>query len=337
MADMKLKEGEKNFLRILEATANTDESVAKGGKLEMAQALSDVLRQGVMSGDIVRGLFQVDNSGGDAKYPIDFLAPGTEHLHKAYTMPSVGMIPRRQIEGDFVTVPIYKIASSIDWSLDYAEDANWFVVRRALQVMKAGFDKKINDDGWHTILGAGADRNILVYDADANAGQFTKRLVSLMKTVFARNGGGNSTSIIKKVLTDLALSLEGQEDIRNWGIDQIDEVTRNQIYNAGDSGDKLLRIFGVNLHPLHELGEGQEYQDFFTSSLGGSLATGGDVELVVGMDLRPQSNSFVMPIRKDVVMFNDASLHREGLDGYYGWARLGFAALDARDTILGSF
>lgn len=336
MSDHKLEEGREDFLRMLKSTASDNTAEAEVAKSEMAIALSNVLREGVMSGDIVRGLFQVDNSGGDPKYPIDFLAPGTEHLHKAYTMPSVGMIPRRQIEGDFVTVPVYQIGSSIDWAIQYAEDANWFVVQRALQVMKAGFDKKINDDGWHTILGAGADRNILVYDADAAAGQFTKRVVSLMKTVFARNGGGNSTSIIKKLLTDLALSLEGQEDIRNWGIDQIDEVTRNQIYNAGDNSDKLLRIFGVNLHALHELGEGQEYQDFFTSSLGGALQ-GADVELVVGMDLRPESNSFVMPIRKDVQMWNDPSLHREGLDGYYGHARLGFSALDSRDVILGSF
>jgi hypothetical protein len=332
----KLQEGEKHFLRILSATASKDQNVALAAKLEMAQALGDVLRQGVMSGDIVRGLFQVDSSGGEAKYPLDFLAPGTEHLHKAYTIPSVGMIPRKQVEGDFVTVPVYKIGSSIDWSIDYAEDANWFVVSRGLQVMRSSFDKKINDDGWHVIIGAGTDRNILVYDADANAGQFTKRLVSLGKTIFARNGGGNSTSIVKKQLTDMALSLEGQEDIRNWGVDQIDEITRNQIYNAGDDGDKLLRIFGVNLHPLHELGEGQEYQTFFTSTLGGSLQAS-DVELAVGMDLRPKSNSFVMPIRKDVEMYHDGNLHREGLDSYYGWARLGFSVLDSRDCVLLSY
>jgi hypothetical protein len=330
------KEGQDAFLALLKATASKDRNEAEGAKLEMASALADVLRDGIMSGDIVRGLYQVDPSGGEPKYPLSFLAPGTEHLHRAYTMPSVGMIPRRQIEGDFVTVPIFKIANSIDWSLDYAKDANWFVVRRALQVLQSGFDKKINDDGWHTIIAAATDRNIIVYDADANAGQFTKRLVSLMKTVFARNAGGNSASLNKKILTDLAMSLEGQEDIRNWGVDQLDDITRNQIYNAGDNSDRLMRIFGVNLHPLYELGENQEYQKFFTDKLGGSLQ-GSDLELVIGMDLRPDSNTFVMPLRDDVEVFNDGTLHREGLDGYYGWARLGFSVLDSRDVILGSF
>lgn len=328
--------GQELFMKLIKATANKDQIVATAARMELATALAAVIREGVLSGDIVRGLFQVDNSGGEAKYPLDFLAPGTEHLHKAYTVPSVGMIPRRQVEGDFVTVPVYKIANAIDWSLDYARDANWLVVKRALQVLKSGFDEKINDDGWHVIIAAGTDRNVLVYDADANAGQFTKRLISLMKTNFSRNGGGNSTSVNRKVLTDVAISLEGQEDIRNWGVDQIDEITRNQIYAAGDNSDKLIRIFGVNLHPLFELGEGQIYQQFFTNQLGGSLQAS-DVELIIGMDLRPASNSFIMPIRDDVQMWNDSHLHREGLDGYYGWMRMGFGICDGRDVLLGSF
>ena len=331
-----LKEGEVRFLQILKNTISSDRAVANTAKIQFAQAISDVIRDGVMAGDIVRGLYQVDASGGKTEYPIDFLQPGTEHLHKAYTMPSVGQIPRRQIEGDFVMIPVFKTATSIDVPIDYAEDANWFVVGRALQVMKSGFEKRVNDDGWHTILGAATDRNIVVYDADANAGQFTKRLVSLGKTVFARNAGGNSSSLNQRVLTDMALSLEGQEDIRNWGVDQIDEITRNQIYNAGDNSDKLMRIFGVNLHPLYELGEGQEYQSYFTTDLGGSLQ-GSDVELAIGMDLRPATNSFVMPIRKDVEMFDEPGAHRQGLLSWYGWMRAGYGVLDNRDCIILSF
>ena len=61
--------------------------------------------------------------------------------------------------------------------------------------LEAGFVKKMNDDGWHTLLAAGVDRNVLVFDADASNGQFTKRLISLMKTVMRRNAGGNSGSL----------------------------------------------------------------------------------------------------------------------------------------------
>ena len=67
-----------------------------------------------------------------------------------------------------------------------------------MQVLEASFVKKINDNGWHTMLTAGADRNILVFDGDASAGQFTKRLVSLMKVIMRRNGGGNTGSSVRR-------------------------------------------------------------------------------------------------------------------------------------------
>lgn len=328
--------GKDAFMNLIKATASKDTAVASQAKMDLAVALQEVLRQGIQSGDIVQGLFQVDSSGGESRYPLDVMAPGTEQLHRAFVMPSVGRIPNCQVEGDFFMIPTYKIGNSIDWSLDYAKDANWLVMRRCLQILNDGFTQKINDDGWHTILAAAADRNILVYDADANAGQFTKRLISLMKTTFARNGGGNSTSTGAKILTDVALSLEGQEDIRNWGVDQIDEITRNQIYNAGDSSDKLLRVFGVNLHSLYELGEGQAFQNYFTASLGGSLQAS-DVELVIGMDLRPTSNTFIMPVKDSPEIFNDPTAHRSGLDSYYGYLRAGFGVGDGRDCILASF
>lgn len=39
-------------------------------------------------------------------------------------------------------------------------------------------------------LAKGADRNVVVYDADAAPGVFTKRLIALMRYVHRRTGGG---------------------------------------------------------------------------------------------------------------------------------------------------
>ena len=233
-------------------------------------------------------------------------------------------------------VPTYSITSSIDYLLRYAREARWDVVGRAVQVLEASFVKKINDDGWHTLLSAGVDRNILVYDADAAAGQFTKRVVSLLKTVMRRNGGGNSASINRSRLTDLYLSPEGIEDVRNWGVDQIDEVTRREIYNATDGSSVLTRVFGVNLHDIDELGESQEYQNFFSNELSGSLGPSSDVELIVGLD-QSSNDSFIMPVKEGVQIFEDDTMHRHQRAGMYGWAEMGFAVLDNRRVLLGSF
>ena len=232
---------------------NREESLA--AVAELAKALETPLRKGVMSGDILQGIYEVVNlaPGATSEVPLDFLAPGTEKDFVAYTIPNHGRIPERHVEGDYVMVPTYDIGASIDWLLKYARDARWDVVGRAMDVMRSQFTKKMNDDGWHTLISAGVDRNILVYDDDAANGQFSKRLVSLMKVAMRRNGGGNSTSVNRGRLTDLFMIPEGIEDIRNWGVDEVDEITRRELINQ--EGGLLTLIFQVNLHDLDELGD----------------------------------------------------------------------------------
>ena len=319
-------------LLVRSGSLNKEEALAANS--EFAKALELPLRQGILSGNILDNIFEpiVLAQSATPEFPLDFLAPGTEKDFVAYTIPNHGYIPQRHVEGDYVMVPTYDIGASIDYLLKYARDARWDVVGRAMEVLEGQFVKKMNDDGWHTLLAAGVDRNIVVYDSDASAGQFTKRLVSLMKTVMRRNGGGNSASNNRGMLTDLYVSPEAMEDIRNWGLDQIDETTRREIYVAADGS--VNRVFGINLHDRDELGEGQEYQSFYTNVLSGAIQ-GSDYELVLGLDLR-KNDSFIMPVRQEVQIFEDDTLHRKKRAGFYGWAEQGFAVLDNRRVLVGS-
>ena len=320
-------------LELLAQTGDSDPMVASAAQYKFVKAINMPLRDAILAGDIVSNIFAATQlpRGANPEWPLDILNPGDEDDYVAFVIPGNGRIPEKSIEGDYVTIPTYSIGNSINLLLRHVRDANWNIMERALQVMQAGFVKKINDDGWRTLLGAAADRNILVYDADASAGQFTKRLVSLMKVVMRRNGGGNSASLKRRKLTDLYLSPEALEDIRNWGLDQVDEVTRREIYTAADGG--VTRVFNVNLHDIDELGVGQQYQNFFTSSLGGTMAAS-DLEIVVGLDL--QNPDFVMPVRESLSIFPDPMMHRTQQVGYYGWLEGGFACLDNRNVILGS-
>ena len=335
---MTMKRPDEAFIDLLKRSGSSEKNEALAAQRELAKAIELPLREGVLVGNILDGIFEAIpmEPGTTTEFPLDLLAPGEEDEFVAYTNPGHGRIPERAVEGDYVMVPTYSITSSIDYLLRYAREARWDVVGRAVQVLEASFVKKMNDDGWHTILSAGTDRNILVYDADAAAGQFTKRLVSLMKTVMRRNGGGNSASINRSTLTDLYISPEGLEDIRNWGVDQIDEVTRREIYQAADGSAILTRVFGVNIHDIDELGESQEYQKFFTTDLSGSLGPSSDVELVVGLD-QNAIDSFVMPVKENVQVYEDDTMHRHQRAGMYGWAEMGFAVLDNRRVLLGSF
>ena len=326
------------FIDLLKRAGSSNKAEALAAQHELAKAIELPLREGVLVGDIAGGIFEriVMEPGTSTEFPLDLLAPGQEDEFVAFTNPGHGRIPERAVEGDYVMIPTYSITNSIDMLLRYVREARWDVVSRASRVLEAGFVKKMNDDGWHTLLAAGVDRNILVYDSDAAAGQFTKRQISLMKTVMRRNAGGNSGSLNRGRLTDLYLSPEGIEDIRNWGVDQADETTRREIYVGADDGAALTRIFGVNLHALDELGQSQEYQNYFTSDLGGSLGPSNDVELIVGLDLQA-NDSFVMPVKQEVNIFEDENLHRSQRMGFYGFAELGYGVLDSRRVLLGSF
>lgn len=322
-------------IELIRRSGDLDYNTAMAAQAELAVALQTPLREGVLVGDIVRNIYEnrVMQPGVEIEFPLDLLAPGEEDEFTAYTNPGNGRIPERTMEADYVKVSTYGITNSIDWLLRHAREARWDIVGRYMQVCEAGFIKKINNDGWHTILAAAADRNLIIFDADATAGQFTKRLVSLTGLAMRRAGGGNTASLKRGKLTDIFMSPEGIEDIRNWGLDQIDEITRREIYQAADGS--ITRIFQKNLHDLDELGENQEYQLYFTSDLGGSLNTG-DVELAIGLDMSA-NDSFLMPIKQEIVMYPDPMLHRQQRAGVYGWGEFGFAVLDGRRVILMSY
>jgi hypothetical protein len=330
---LKLVRPDDSVIDLLRKTGDLNSEIAHAAQLEYAESMETLLRKTVLVGGTLEGIYQGIplEKGATAEYPIDMLAPGMENEHVAYTNPGHGRIPERSLESDYIAIPTYNITSSVDWLLRYSEEAKWDVAARGLEIMRQGFVKKANDDGWHTLIAAGVDRNILVYDANAPAGMFTKRLISLLQNTMRRNAGGNSGSSVRGKLTDLYVSPEALQDVKNWGLDQVDEITRREIYLS----DKVTRLFGVNLHDLDELGYGQEYQVFFEDVLGGSVANG-DREIVIGLDLS-SNDSFVMPIKRELRVFPDPTMHRQQRVGFYGWQELGFGVLDTRRVILGSF
>lgn len=322
------------MIDLLRKSGSNNYEVACAAQVELAKALTLPLRQGVINGDITSNIFEsVKFEPGTAvEFPLDFLAPGTEKDFVAYTIPAQGKIPERSVEGDYVMVPTYEVGASIDFSLRYARDARWDIVGRAMQVLEASFIRKMNSDGWRTILAAGVGRGIVVYDDAAAAGFFSKRLVALMKTSMRRNTTGNSTSVNRGKLTDLFTSPESLEDIRSWAVADVDDVTRRQIFVQEEM--PLPRLFGVNLHDLDELGVGQEFNKYYTGTLGGTFS-GSKVELIVGLDLE-KNDSFVHPMRQEIEVFEDPTFHRQRRMGFYGFGEHGWAVLDNRRVLLGS-
>ena len=279
-------------IELLKRTGSSNKVEAMEAMHSLAQALQIPLRSALIDGDILGGIFapEVLDPSATAEYPLDFYQTAQENDYVAYTLPSEGALPQRNISGDAVTVQTYDVGNAIDWPLKYSFSARWNIVARAMEVLEAGFVKKMNTDGWRVVIAAGAGRTD--YSGTANRGR----------------------------LTDLYMSPEALEDIREWDHDEVDDDTRNRIFNATD--EVLSSIYGVNLHVLDELGVGQEFQTFF-DTLGVDMGTN-DEELVVGLDLS-HGDSFVMPIRRELVIFEDDALHRKQRAGFYGWQEQGLA------------
>ena len=337
MNDFSKFEQDPALIELIKQSGSLNKSDAFAAQQQLALAVQTPLREAVLVGDIVRGLYFPERyqPGVNPEYPIDVIAPGEEDDFMAVTNPGMGHIPEHAVEGDYVTIHTYGIQNSVDWSLRVARNGGLAVVRRAFQAFQAGFVQKLNDDGMHTLIAAGVDRNIVVYDADAANGFFTKRLVSLMKTTMSRNAGGNAASLNRGRLTDILLSVDAIEDIRNWGVDQVDDITRHNIYMSGDNGSDVTRIFQVNLHGLTELGEGMRYQNFFENQLAATMPTG-DVEIVIGVDVANAADSFVMAIREEIAVYPNDGLHHQQRAGLYGWGEFGFGVLDTRRCLIGS-
>ncbi len=320
---------------LLKATASSDLNMAMAAQRAFAAALTEPLRKGIFDEDNLGGIYarQVLAPGAQANYPLDFVRPGTEDLdYTAITLPKQGRVPERHVEGDELWVPTFQIANSIDWPLKYARDARFDVVARAIDVYRMGFTRKINEDGWHTLLAAADARGLVVNDSIAQPGQFTKELVSKMQTAMTRNAGGNGQA---GRLTDIYLSMEGMEDLRAWDISEIDDVTRREILTQ--AGANMAVLYGTRLHFMTEYGVGQEYQLYLTTVLGRAITAVGDEEFVVGLDLST-NDSFVQPIRQELQTFEAGpEMHRNQKAGVYGWMEHGYAVLDNRRVLLATY
>ncbi len=331
-------------IEALRATASRDTEVRERAQRAFAAELNSPLRQGIFDRDNLQGIFekQVLAPGAQANYPLDFVKPGDEDRYIAFALPKQGRVPERHVEGDELWVPTFSIGNSIDWSLKYAKEARFDVIMRAIRVYEAGFVRKINSDGWRTLIGAAHGRGLVVGSTGAApftgntlaptpaAGQFTKELISRLKTAMTRGAGGNGNA---GRCTDVYLSLEAMEDIRAWDVDEIDEFTRREIFVNRDYG--LSKIYGVVLHEMTEFGEGQEYEEFLETTLGRSHS-GSLKEYCIALDLSTM-DSFVQPIREELETYEDPALYREQRAGIFGWMEHGFGVLDPRRVLIGEF
>lgn len=318
---------------LLRSVASSDLGTARASMGQLATALTTPLQQGIFNGDIFQGIYEPIKfePGVAIEFPYDFISPGSERNFVAYVVPRTGALPEKAVEGEYVTVPLYEIAASLDWTMKYMRDARWDIVGRALQVLEAMLLRKMNTDAWRVILTAGKNRNLMAYDNLATAGQFSKGLMAAAEVQFRRNSGGNSASLNRGKLTDIFISPEAKADMWSWNLSEVPDTVRTKIFNEGS----LARIGNIKLTDLDELGVGQEFDTYFTSVLGGTIS-GSKLELAVGLDLQTNATGsrFVMPYRQMPEAKERMYLQETRRVGIQAFAEIGFSVLDNRGVLL---
>lgn len=314
-----------------------DLATAQAARQFIAAAVDEVLRKGSLYGPVAEFVFQRYALGPneDPLFPLDLVGPGVAEQHVAYNVPATGYMPERVFESDFLRILTYKIGNSKDWPEDLVENGSWNIMPRVMELYRAGFVKKNNDDSVHLLLKAAKDRGLLAYDKNAGQGRLTARLLTLMDDAMEQNGMANFTATEPIRMTDVLLSPGAVRGMRDWTLADAPEQVRSQIWNAPDG--TLQKLLNYNLHPVTELGYGREYQEWYLSAqngLGGQLGPN-DVEVVLGLNLTNRSN-FVNPVRRELVTRMDETRLRSGWLGMYGKLEHGWGVLDNRDVILGS-
>lgn len=318
------------MIELLRLAGSPNPAESAEAQYHIAQALQVPLLEGILEGDTLNGMFEVEEfaPGTQIEYPKSFFTPTSNRNHFAYVSPAVGYIPQRMVVGDYLTLPTYEVVSAIDTPMKYLRDARWPVMDKLKEVLQRDFVIKMNHDGWHVILTACYGRNVVVSDSQAPAGLFTKRLIAVAKTKMARLGGGNTGSTNRFQLTDVFGSHEMVEDIRGWDLTQIDDFTRREILVGGGESGIVSRIYDVFLHPMDEFGVDQVYQNYWDDTLGGTMGSS-DEEIAVGLDLS-KNLSLVMPMREAVQVYADPMLQRSLKVGWFAHAEYGVGCLDNR-------
>lgn len=329
---------------MLRATASDDPVMRTEAVTQLFSLFQMPTRKAVFDGDVTGNIFSRETlpPGVSPEIPTDIITPGTENDFRAFTNPGKGYLPSVMASGDKFTLATIRDANAVEWDLEHAENARWPIIQRYMEAFSAGFVKKQNDNCFHTLLAAMADRGITIYDAAAPSKVFTKKLFSLLRCAFARNSGGNSTSISRGKWTDAYISCEGIESILNWNLNDIPDSVRASMYSMSGGDNTTINILGVTIHEMLELGAGQEYQDYYINNIGANLTpvlagppahAAADTELGIALDLKNRDSFFMLEV-KPLTVFQaggeGSELHRAQKGGAYGWRRYGVGVLDTR-------
>lgn len=294
-------------------------------------------------------------------YPLDLYYGTDVNQIQTWSQTMAGGLPSSQIEGAReMKLTTYQLHSAWHYAKKYARKSRLDVIAKAVERIGQEVLVKQERNAWAVILKAlgeavsvGSDHIITSNTQNVLSVDDISRLWTLVKRINVSFTGGTPANFQSAGLTDLYVSPEIVQQIRGFAYNPMNSVgnqstgpialpedVRSAIYkNAGAS-----EIFGVAIHDLNELGDGQAYNvlfgDYVPAGVAHSAAnfnTSTD-QILIGFDLTRES--FLRPVAQDAdsgstfsLQPDDQWVQRADKAGFYGSLEEGRVCIDARSVV----
>lgn len=269
-----------------------------------------------------------------------------------------GGLPSSQVEGvKEMKVSTYRLDSAVSMLKKYARRSRLDVVAKTVEKMAQEILIKQERNAWAVILKALAEASTqslqhVVQSAtdDVFLVADLSELMTRIRRINAAFNGGTPASAPSEGLTDLYVSPEIKEQIRNFAFNPMNtrqagsgttsiplpEAIRTEIFRSAGTSE----IYGVNITELLELGTARRYNLLFSEFAGstsydGATFSGANDEILVGFDLSREC--FLRPLAQNAdtgatfsTQVDDQWVARSEKLGFYGAQEEGRIAVDSR-------
>jgi len=357
-------------IELVKAMGSKDASVSREAMEIFAAFIGPVIQQ-VINTTGTASLIYADkpyNEDDSPSIPLDLFYDESVNYISTWSQSIAGGLPTNQIEGvKEMKVSTYRLDSAISFMKKYARRSRLDVVAKATERMAQEILIKQERNAWAVILKALAEATTQTLQhvlKSATADVFLipdlSELITRLRRINAAFNGGTPSGGDSEGLTDLFVSPEIKEQIRNFAFNPMNtrvgptvpgstltnytattaiplpDAIRSEIFRSAGTSE----IYGVNITDLLELGTSKKYNVLFSEFAGGTSYDGGTFssandELLVGFDLSREA--FIRPIAQNAdsgATFNtqpdDQWVSRSEKIGWYGALEEGRVCIDAR-------
>lgn len=347
-------------IELIKAMGSKDQTVSNEAVSIFAGFISPVIQKVINSAGTASRVYSDKpyNEDDSPSIPLDLYYDESVGTISTWAQSQAGGLPTNQVEGvKEMKISTYRLDSAISFMKKYARRSRLDVVAKATERMAQEILIKQERNAWAVVLKALAEASTQglqhVYQSgtdDVFIVPDLSKLITKLRRINAAFNGGTATGVDTEGLTDLFVSPEIKEQIRNFAFNPMNtrnvssgttsiplpDAIRENIFNSAGSSE----IYGVSITDLLELGAGKKYNVLF-SEFAGSTSYDGNVfnaaadEILVGFDLSREA--FIRPIAQNAdsgstfsVVPDDQWVSRSEKIGTYGSLEEGRVCVDAR-------